>query len=159
MVGLLAVAPNVLGAMAKTGMLPSPRQKDVVNRSCDRMVRAGLLEWHDKKLQLTAKGDAHLRQLKLRLYDVPRPRRWDKKWRVLVFDIPEYRKNLRKRVRDTLRWIGFVRLQDSVWVYPFDCEDLITLLKADFKIGRDMLYIIADAIEQDKSLKREFNLK
>ena len=54
--------------------------------------------------------------------------------------------------------IGFVRLQDSVWVYPYDCEDLITLLKADFRVGKDVLYLIVDSIENDKYLRAEFNL-
>lgn len=54
--------------------------------------------------------------------------------------------------------IGFVRLQDSVWVYPYDCEDFVALLKAELKIGKDVLYAIVDTIEQDKNLRRYFNL-
>ena len=54
--------------------------------------------------------------------------------------------------------IGFLRLKDSVWVYPYDCEDLVTLMKADFKIGKDILYIIAETIENDSWLKKEFGL-
>ena len=55
--------------------------------------------------------------------------------------------------------IGFVRLQDSVWVYPYDCEDLIVLLKADFKIGKDVLYMIVDEMEGDTHLRKEFGLR
>jgi DNA-binding transcriptional regulator PaaX len=76
----------------------------------------------------------------------------------LIFDIPEYRKSTRDRIRETLRIIGFVRLQDSVWAYPYDCEDLITLLKADFKIGKDMLYLVVEAMENDASLRRHFGI-
>lgn len=54
--------------------------------------------------------------------------------------------------------MGFVRLQDSVWVYPYDCEDFINLIKTDFKIGKDLLYIVADKIEGDKSLVKFFKL-
>ena len=54
--------------------------------------------------------------------------------------------------------IGFMRLQDSVWIYPYDCEDLLTLLKADFKVGRDMLYMVVDQLEYDVSLKVRFGL-
>ncbi len=57
-----------------------------------------------------------------------------------------------------MREIGFVRLQDSVWVYPYDCEDFIALLKAELKIGKDVLYAIADTIEHDKGIRRHFNL-
>ena len=102
---------NVIGAMEKAGMIPSGRQNQVVRSSCFRMVHAGLLEWHDKRLQLTRKGEAVLRRLKLRLYDVQSPQHWDRKWRVLIFDIPEHRRNLRNNIRDTLRAIGFICLQ------------------------------------------------
>ena len=153
------VAPNVLGAMAKIGLLPSPRQKDVVTRSYSQLVEKGLLTWESGKLRLTSKGESALRYLELKQYDIPKPRRWDKKWRVLIFDIPEKQRTLRNRIRDTLRAIGFVQLQGSVWVYPYDCEDLITLLKADFRVGRSMLYMVVDALEYDKRLRQEFELR
>ena len=73
--------------------------------------------------------------------------------------MPEKRKGLRDKIRLTLNSIGFVKLQDSVWVYPYPCEDLIVLLKADFKIGKDLLYIIADSVENDSELQKLFNLK
>ena len=88
-----------------------------------------------------------------------RPKRWDRKWRILIFDIPEYRKGLRDKIRRTLGVIGFVRLQDSVWVYPHDCEDLIAFLKADFRVGKDMLYMIVEELEGDGHLKRHFGLR
>jgi len=58
-----------------------------------------------------------------------------------------------------LHAVGFVLFQKSVWVYPYDCEDFIALLKADFKIGKDMRYLIADTIEGDASLRKAFNLR
>jgi len=57
-----------------------------------------------------------------------------------------------------LKAIGFVQLQKSVWVFPYDCEDLIILLKADFKVGKDVLYMIVDKIENDREIKKVFNL-
>ncbi|OHA26787.1 MAG: hypothetical protein A3C06_01450 [Candidatus Taylorbacteria bacterium RIFCSPHIGHO2_02_FULL_46_13] len=159
--GLLSVAvvaPNALQALEKLGLIPSRRQQEIVSSSWKRLVAAGLLERQGKFLRLTSKGEKKLRQLELRDYKLKKPRRWDKKWRLLIFDIREERKSLRDKVRRTLVSIGFARLQDSVWVYPYDCEDFFTLLKADFKVGKDLLYIIADAIENDRSLREKFGL-
>ena len=158
LVSLLVVAPNVIGAMAKLGIIRSPRQRELVGRSCDRLVRAGQLQWENGKLRLTSKGESAILRLMLREMSNTKRRRWDKRWRVLIFDIPEYKKHIRDRIRETLRIIGFVHLQHSVWVYPYDCEDLITLLKADFKIGKDVLYVIAEAIENDKGLRDYFGV-
>lgn len=160
--GLIAVAlvaPNVIGAMGKLGLLPSSRQGDVIKRSTTRLVKQGLLSWNHSKLRLTQKGERELRKLTLAEFSRSRPRRWDEKWRVLIFDIPEKRKNLRVKLRSTLQTLGFSRLQDSVWVYPYDCEDLIALLKADFHVGDDVRYMIADVIERDGTLRNHFNLK
>ena len=156
---VFVVAPNVVGAMAKLGIIRSPRQKTVVQQSCYRLVQSGLLVWEGKKLRLTPKGEKVLRMLLARENVANKPRHWDSKWRVLIFDIPEYRKGLRDRIRHTLLDIGFARLQDSVWVYPYDCEDLIILLKADFHVGRDMLYMIVDSIENDSMLRKHFGLQ
>ncbi len=121
LISVALVAPNVIGAMGKLGLLPSVRQRDVIKRSMTRLVKQGLLSWENSKLRLTRKGESELRRLTLAELSRPRPRRWDEKWRVLIFDIPEKRKNLRVRLRSTLQALGFSRLQDSVWVYPYDC--------------------------------------
>lgn len=156
--GMALVVPNVLGAMYKIGLIASPRQKDVITRASDRLIHAGLMEWRDSKLRLTQKGEKTLRSLSLSDHSRMHPRRWDKKWRVLIFDIPEKRKGLRQKIRNTLHSIGFVRLQDSVWVYPYDCEELIALLKADFHVGDAVLYMIVDQIERDGKLRAHFHV-
>ena len=86
-------------------------------------------------------------------------RQWDKRWRVIIFDIPEKRRRTRDRLRITMRELGFAHLQDSVWVYPYDCEDLVALLKADLKIGAAVLYMVVEHIENDKRLRAQFALK
>lgn len=152
------VAPGVLGAMGKLGLIPSPRQLEIIKHSRSRLVARGLLVYEGRFLRLTQKGEKVLRRLQVHDFKLKRPKRWDRKWRVLIFDIPERRKGLRPKIRYTLTAIGFVRLQDSVWVYPYDCEDLITLLKADFKVGKDMLYLIVDSLENDTHLKNHFGV-
>lgn len=99
-----------------------------------------------------------IRQFKLRDYQLDQPARWDKKWRIVIFDIPEKRRRTRDEVRRLLTSVGFYRLQNSVWVYPYDFEDIIGLLKTDLGIGKDVLYIIADEIENDKYLRQHFHL-
>ena len=86
-------------------------------------------------------------------------RRWNGRWRVVIFDVPERRRSTRDRLRDIMQELGFVRLQDSVWVFPYDCEDFIALLKSELKIGAAVLYMVVEHIENDKHLKAHFGLK
>ncbi len=135
-------------------------KKHAINLSRDRLIKNGLIEYNDEGfLRLTESGQETWRKIKLYNHAPKRPKKWDKKWRVLIFDIKEEFRVVRDQIRNTLISIGFIHLQDSVWVYPYDCEDLITLLKADFEIGKDLLYIIADSIENDKVIKEQFGLK
>jgi CRISPR-associated endonuclease Cas2 len=88
-----------------------------------------------------------------------KPKRWDGHWRVVLFDIPERRRGVRNRLRLFMQEYGFVRLQDSVWIYPYDCEDLIALAKANFRIGVDVLYMIVARLERDTYLRKHFGLR
>jgi DNA-binding transcriptional regulator PaaX len=162
MAGLLSaalLAPNVVKTLDTMGLVPNNRRGDSIRQARNNLVKGGYLRWEDRKLRLTDKGEKKLRSLELKDYQLPKPKRWDGRWRVLIFDIPEHRKGLRDKVRRTLMTVGFVRLQDSVWIYPHDCEELIALLKADFKIGKDMLYMIVDTLEYDTPVRARFGLE
>lgn len=158
LLGVVMVAPNVLSAIKKAGFSPIKRQKESIKLSRDRLVKKGLLKYEGSFLKLTQKGEDVLRRLELVNFQLKKPRRWDGKWRVLIFDIPEKRKMVREQIRTMLIRIGFIRLQDSVWVYPYDCEDVTVLLKADFKVGKDLLYMIVESIEYDTALRKHFSL-
>ncbi|MFA5987960.1 MAG: hypothetical protein WC797_04925 [Candidatus Paceibacterota bacterium] len=159
--GILSVAilaPNVLGAMNKLGLIPSRRQKEIVKRSREALVRRGLLEYKNGFLRLTEKGKRELRVLEEMDFRLEKPKKWDGKWRIIIFDIKENKRVLRDKVRRTLISIGFAKLQDSVWIYPYDCEELVTMLKADFEIGKDLLYVIVDELEYDLPIRKTFGL-
>jgi len=163
--GILSVAlvvPNALQALKLFDIDKKflRNNKRSINSSRQKLVEKGLLEYSGEGfLRLTPLGEKTLRKIELKNYQLEKPKRWDKKWRVLIFDIKETHKSLRDKVRNTLVSIGFERLQNSVWVYPYDCEDLITLFKADFEIGKEVLYIIADKIENEKVLLNNFDLE
>jgi DNA-binding transcriptional regulator PaaX len=157
-IAVAGVAPQALILLKHMGITPSRRHPESIKRAIASLVQKEYLVWRDGKVQVTAKGRAQfaleesIRQVRMK------KRRWDGKWRVLIFDIPERRRTVRQRVRLELLRIGFVRLQDSVWVYPYECEELVALLKIDMKIGPNLLYMIVDTIEGDTSLRNHFKL-
>ena len=107
--------------------------------------------------RITEKGKCIL-QMETERTAITKKRRWDRRWRVVIFDIPERRKSVRTSLRRFMTEYGFVRLQDSVWIYPYDCEDLIALAKANFRVGADVLYMIVERLERDKYLREHFKL-
>ena len=162
MTGLVAwavMAPNTLRLLK---YLPGDPIRYRLRTAAGKLVAKKYAVWVKKNgsycLRITEIGRKALafEQSRLSLNDTKR--KWDGLWRIVTFDIPERRRGIRARLREMMKSIGFVRLQESVWVYPYDCEEFITLLKAELKIGRSVLYIIADSIEQDKVLRSHFNL-
>lgn len=161
LLSMMLVAPNTIQSMKKLGIIDTnKRRKEIIHRARNTLLKKGFLEKNPQGfLRLTETGQEMLLSYELSDYTLVIPHIWDKKWRVLIFDIPEYRRNLRDKVRSTLISIGFIWIQDSVWVFPYDCSELITLLKADFKIGKDLLYLVVESIENDEALRRRFGLK
>jgi len=162
--GLLAFAAVAPNALKLLDYLPNEKYnlKYRTKSAAGRLVAKKYAVWVErdgkKYLRLTSDGQkaVALEQAKVALKN--QKKKWDGRWRMVVFDVPERRRLIRTRLRGVMGEIGFVRLQDSVWVYPYDCEDFMALLKAELKIGKDVIYAIVDTIEHDKNLRRHFNL-
>ncbi len=155
------VAPNALKMLKLFNLdkINKNKKERSLNQSRIRLKEKGLIEYDSKGFAyLTLLGQKYLRRIERIDFKIKKPKKWDGKWRILIFDISERKKRLRDQIRITLNEIGFIKLQNSVWVYPYDCEDLITLLKADMGIGREVVYIIADKIENDHYLRAYFKL-
>lgn len=152
------VAPNVLLAMDKIGMLPKLRQKEYISSSANILRRKGLLKFKDGHYELTPAGEKVLRRWELMSFKLDKPKKWDGKWRLVIFDIPQRKKKYRDQVTMIFREAGFERLQDSVYVFPYECEDIIGLLKTDMGLGKNILYMIVDELENDKHLRESFAL-
>ena len=108
-------------------------------------------------LRITNKGRGYLSQ-EQRRHTIEKPKRWDGKWRLVIFDIKEPRRKTRDALRAELKAVGFRMLQDSVWIYPYACEEYVALLKADLHVGKDILYLIVDELENERFLREQFDL-
>src|SRR3989344_9098522 len=157
LIAVVLVAPNVIGAIEKLGLMPKARQNEYINTARRRLKKAGLLVEEDGFLRLSSKGARQLQSFGPRMIGA-KPRTWDKKWRILIFDIPERRRLTRDKIRFHLRRSGFVRAQDSVWIYPYPCEEFVALLKAECRVGKDMLYLIVETLEGDVRFRKLFDL-
>ena len=76
----------------------------------------------------------------------------------MIFDVPERRRGARDKLRIMLESIGFKKLQASVWIFPYECEDLLLLLKTEYSLGREVIYIVSNDVENDSVLRRQFGL-
>jgi DNA-binding transcriptional regulator PaaX len=66
-------------------------------------------------------------------------KRWDHLWRMVVFDIPEKKKNNRDQFREKLRELGFFPFQKSMYITPFACEKIIWDIARQYHITQYVL--------------------
>lgn len=115
---------------------------------------------NDNTITVIITKNGMVRALKYQLdsMEIHKPRRWDKKWRVIIFDIPEKYKKIREIFRNRLQQLNLYQLQESVYVYPYPCFDEIEFLRELYGIPSKVLYLLVDKIEDDEFLKNRFDL-
>lgn len=163
-VGVAAVAPGAfqLVRLLRNSTVRRYEAPSYIRRTIRSLQKRGLLRVGVKsgemRVYLTEKGQQEVLKYQIKEKCL-RQGHWDKKWRIIIFDIEEQRRFARDGIRADMEELGLVRLQDSVWVYPFDCEEVVTLLKAHYKLGKQLVYITAGDIENDTWLRKQFSLK
>lgn len=107
-------------------------------------------------VKITDKGKKKM--LKYNLENMELKRKTDGKWRVIVYDIANLKKFQRELFRETLKRLKFLRLQKSVYITPFVCDDEIEYLRQAFDIGSEVLVLRVAEIENAQAYKRYFGI-
>lgn len=85
--------------------------------------------------------------------------KWDGKWRVVFFDIPEKFYKQRNSFRRCLINLGFYQLQKSILVLPFRCENEVAELCSRFKISPYVDIFVAEVVgSKEDELKKFFEV-
>ena len=168
----------LLGSVA-LGMSSSPRQyfrtfrllrKDwkkvdqySFNRSIKRLSGEKLVEEKrlpngSFKLVLTAKGKEQARKLDLLGSSITfkKSKKWDKKWRIVIFDIPEKDRIFRDILREHLKELKFFKLQHSVFISPYPFKKAILELVRLYSAEQYVRVIIAVDIDNQEKIKKHF---
>lgn len=134
-----------------------------LKRAISALYRSRLIEerhGRDGTITLVLSEEGKRRALSYRLDDlrIKTPARWDRKWRVVLFDVPEGMKKLRDAFRFRLRQLGFLELQKSVFVFPYPCEDEVAFVVEFYNARRFVRIILAESIDNALHLKKKFFL-
>jgi DNA-binding transcriptional regulator PaaX len=154
---------NAVQLLKYTPLLKKTKLKKFeLNQALKRLISRGLIEIKEDKeteyLVLTPKGKRMLLKYQLEGLVSQKPKKWDKKYRIVIFDVAESQRKVRDSLRNNLKMFGFIPLQDSVWVYPYPCKEIIDLLKQYLDLNAEVIYMTADMIENDKYLREEFKI-
>ncbi len=111
--------------------------------------------WH---YVLTEKGKSLLVKYEINQCMVKKHKYWDKKWRVVIFDIREIHRTRRNVLRKLLTNLGFKLLNKSVWLFPYPCDDIVELAKTAYGVRHNTIYLVCGRFNGDEWLAFDFNL-
>jgi CRISPR-associated endonuclease Cas2 len=158
---LIDIAADVL--KSATNMTKKEKERKVL-RTLKNLEKKQIiyLEEKDDKVFVYLKDKNHPKIVEYsikKLLDFKKKKKeWDKKWFLVFFDVPEIQKNKREYLRKFLKKIGFYQYQKSVYIFPYDCEKEVALIKKIVEGAKYMKYIVAERIEEEKKIKRYFGL-
>jgi CRISPR-associated endonuclease Cas2 len=128
-----------------------------------RLVKRGMVKFREVNgktvVELTDKGNSKIVKYQIEDLKIARPKKWDSKWRLVIFDIPDKQRLARDILRDKLKELGFFRLQKSVFIYPFECRNEIKIVREALELSsREVLFLTVEKIENEKLFLQSFKL-
>lgn len=127
-----------------------------LKQTIKRLERQKEVQITNEVVKITNKGKNKV--LKYSLENMELKKKTDGKWRVIVYDIANLKKFQRELFRETLKRLKFLRLQKSVYITPFICDDEIEYLRQLFSIGSEVLIFKVAEIENEQAHKRYFSI-
>lgn len=166
----IVIALGILGfvsiAMVMPGLskaIPLFSKVDLrrINQEMKRLKKRGLVEIIKKKngvsgFKLTKVGKEKLKRYNIDFLQIDRPNSWDGKWRVVIFDIPVNKNFSRELLRKKMKNLGFYKLQQSVFVYPYPCYEIVTYLRDYLGVSAEVEYLEVEKLESQNKLVEHF---
>lgn len=109
-------------------------------------------------IEITELGKRKVLEYKLETMQLKRKKKWDGRWRIVMFDIPEQKKRIRNAISFKIKDIGMYPIQKSVFVFPHPCKDEIDFVGEIFGVRKNIIYIEASYIEGVDKIMRHFGV-
>ncbi|MEK7139019.1 MAG: hypothetical protein AAB799_02470 [Patescibacteria group bacterium] len=163
--GLVVVASTnplfgikIIGAIQKD--LKRKKWRDFY-RNLGYLKRRGFIEVEQNSdgsysVEATDSGRLQSERYDLDNITIKAPKKWDKQWRLIIFDIPVEKQKSRLALIPKLKELGFIMLQKSVWAHPFECHNEVAVLARAFEIDQYVNYITCSKVSSDDYLIGEF---
>jgi DNA-binding transcriptional regulator PaaX len=148
-------------ALALRPLLKNQYPPSEIKRTLKRLHAQELIDIREDgkftKIELREKGKKKILSFDIENLKLKR-QNWDGWWRVVIFDIPEKNRDARDFLRAKLKEVGFFKLQKSVLVTPWDCQEIVDFVKHYYQVGEYVDLVMAKQFKNDEQLKHYFRL-
>ncbi|MEK6872110.1 MAG: hypothetical protein AABX16_04365 [Nanoarchaeota archaeon] len=134
---------------------------NILRQAIDGLYKNKMIDLKENKDGSTAiimLDDGRKRTLNYKLEEIKikKPKQWDKKWRMVLFDIPSSKKKFRDILRFHLKRLGFYQYQKSVFIHPYECKNEIDFLVELYEIRPYVRQLVVLDIDNQLHLKEIF---
>ena len=138
-------------------------ERENLYRSIRKLYESKLIDYKenpDGSISVVLSREGHNVSLRYKIdeMDIPQPRQWDRKWRIILFDIPETQKGLRDALRMRLKQLGLMELQKSVFVHPYECRNEIDFIIEMYNARSFVRFVEALHIDNELHFEKKFHL-
>lgn len=109
-------------------------------------------------VKISQEGKRYLKKRELDNLKIKKPKKWDKKWRMVMFDIPDDLKKAREYFRGDLERLGLIAVQESVYIYPYPCFTEVNIYREMYGIKDFVRFALVKGIEREEEFIKTFNL-
>ena len=132
--------------------------KDIKRLQSRQLIDFKILDDDKIRIILKRRGKELAIEHSLDNVKVERSRNWDRKWCLIMFDIPIDKNRARYALREKFKEWQFYQLQKSVYITPWPCENQIDFIGEVFDIRKYILIFYISRFEGEEKLKCHFNL-
>ncbi|MEK7148380.1 MAG: hypothetical protein AAB770_00515 [Patescibacteria group bacterium] len=137
--------------------------RNSLNRAIHSLYKSKLVSTKDNRdgtltLVLSKDGQILAITYDIENMEIKSPTQWDRKWRIVMFDVPEKFKKIRDTLRMHFKNMGFYEFQKSVFVHPYPCGKEIEYIMEFYQAQKYVRFIVAAEIDNALELKRHFHL-
>ena len=127
-------------------------------RAIKSLQEKGIIKVKGDKIYLTEFGDAVISIINTgRFTQDKNSRKLGKRWLVLAFDIPNSHNYLRNFLRDLLNNLDFIKIQQSLYVSPYEDKRFLDFLKRYPEIESYITFFYVDKKFAPDSWAKKFN--
>lgn len=155
-----AIAPNALSIF--TNMVASEKRRRYKEyqslwKNFHNLKKQRALEFIKEEdgyliYKTTEKGHEKIKKFIFDEINLAKPKKWDGKWRLVIFDIPETKKKARAGLRKKLKEMEFYQCQKSAWVHPLHCVEEIEFIKDVLNIKPFVKIFVVEEMDDGKVL-------
>lgn len=133
-----------------------------LKRTLQRLEKQKLVDISDKNgvqiVTITNQGRQKVLRMALDDLEIKKPKNWDRRWRLISFDLPEKLAKIRKILVEYLSAWGFYPLHKSVYLHAYPCLKEVDFLREYLGVGEYVRMFTVIQIENDSQFRDFFGV-